>query len=94
MLSRIVRGYETDPWFAAILDTAILDIYQRLYYRGHALVVPNIPELKRTILRALHDANYAGHVGSDRFTMCNACTGGLACTLPYVSMCEAVRSVS
>ena len=66
MLSQIVRGYETDPWFASASNTAILDIYQGLYYRGHALVVPNIPELKRTILRELHDANYAGHVGSDK----------------------------
>ena len=26
----------------------------------------DIPELKRTMLRELHDVNYAGHVGSDR----------------------------
>ena len=66
MLSQIVQGYETNPWFASASNTALLDIYQGLYYRGHALVVPDLPELKRTILRELHDANYAGHVGSER----------------------------
>ena len=30
MLSQIVRGYETDPWFASASNTAILDIYQGL----------------------------------------------------------------
>ena len=95
MLSQIIKGYETDPWFAISSNTAVLDIYQGLYYRNHALVVPDIPELKRTILRELHDANYAGHVGSER-TIHNVqrmyC--GLACTDPYANMCGAARCVS
>ena len=66
MLSQIYRGYETDPWFATASHTANLDIHQGLYYKGDALVVPDIPELKRSILHELHDANYAGHVGSHR----------------------------
>ena len=66
MLSQIYRGCETDPWFASASNTANLDVYQGLYYRGDALVVPDIPELKHTILHELHDANYAGHVGSHR----------------------------
>ena len=65
-LSQIYRGYETDPWFATASHTANLDIHQGLYYKGDALVVPDIPELKRSILHELHDANYAGHVGSHR----------------------------
>ena len=58
----------THPYvtFAFASNTAILDIYQGLYYNGHALVVPDISEFKPTILRELHDANYAGHVRSDR----------------------------
>ena len=64
MLSQIYRGYETDPWFATASQTANLDIY--LYYKGDELVVPDIPELTRTILHELHDANYAGHVDSRR----------------------------
>ena len=68
MLSQIYRGCETDPWFASASHTTNLDVYQGLYYMGDALaiVVPDIPELKRTILHELHDANYAGHVGSHR----------------------------
>ena len=69
MLSQIYRGYEIDPWFATASHTANLDIHQGLYYKGDALVVPDIPELKRSILHELHDANYAGHVGGHR-TMC------------------------
>ena len=88
MLSQIIQGYETDPWFTSASNTALLDIYQGLYYRGHALVVPDLPELKRTILRELHDANYAGHVGSER-TIHN-----VLCTQPYMSMCEAVKYVN
>ena len=65
MLSQIYWGYETDPWFATASHTANLDIHQGLYYKGDALV-PNIPELKRSILHELHDANYARHVGSHR----------------------------
>ena len=95
MLSQIIKGYETDSWFASASNTALLDIYQGLYYRGHALVVPDLPELKRTILRELHDANYAGHLGSER-TIHNVqrmywCP---ACAQPYASMCEAVKYVN
>ena len=66
MLSQIIQGYSKDPWFASANNTALLEIYQGLYYKGDALVVPDMPELKRTILRELHDANYAGHVGTVR----------------------------
>ena len=66
MLSQIIQGYSTDPWFSSASNTAQLDIYQGLYYQGDALVVPDILELKRMILRELHDANYAGHVGYHR----------------------------
>ena len=68
MLSQIYRGYETDLRFASASQIADLDVYQGLYYKGDALVVPDIPELKRTILHKLHDANYAGHVGSYRIS--------------------------
>ena len=46
--------------------TAALDIYQGLYYRGDALVIPDIPELKRSGMQELHGANYSGHVGYHR----------------------------
>ena len=66
MLSQIIKGYSVDPWFQSVRNTALLEVYHGLYYRGDALVVPDIPELKRSILKELHDANYSGHVGYQR----------------------------
>ena len=56
MLSQIIQGYTTDPWFASANNVAQLDIYQGLYYKGDALAVPHIPEVKRTIMHELHVA--------------------------------------
>ncbi len=47
-------------------NTAALDLYQALYYKDDALVVPHMPDLKRTILQELHDANCSGHVSYQR----------------------------
>ena len=66
LLSQLVQGYSADSWFASARNTADLDTYQGLYYRGDALVIPDIPELKRSILQELHGANYSGHVGYHR----------------------------
>ena len=68
MLSDIIQGYTTDPWFADANHTAELDLWHDLYYKGDALVVPDIPNLKGAILKELHDANYAGHTGYHRTT--------------------------
>ena len=66
MLSMIIQGYSDDPWFATASHTDSLDEFQGLYYRGDALVVPDIPNLKKSILQGLHGANYSGHVGYRR----------------------------
>ena len=34
LLSQIIQGYTTDPWFAKGSNTAWLDIHKGLYYRG------------------------------------------------------------
>ena len=68
LLSDIIQGYTTDPWFADTNHTAELESWQGLYYKGDALVVPDIPDLKARILKELHDANYAGHCGYHRTT--------------------------
>jgi len=49
-------------------NIAQLNVVHGLYYRGDALVVLNIPELKRFILQEMPDANYSGHVGYYRTT--------------------------
>ena len=52
MLSQIVQGYGTDPWFQQEQHLAGLELYNGLFYKGDALVIP-VPELKKS--------NYCGH---------------------------------
>ena len=59
MLSDIIQGYTTDHWFADANHTAELELWHGLYYKGDALVVPDLPNLKGAILEKLHDPNYA-----------------------------------
>ena len=66
LLTQIIPGYSQDPWFEKGSNTAWLDLYQGLYYRGDALVIPDVPKLKHAILHELHDAKYSGHVGQHR----------------------------
>ena len=66
MLSQIVQGYDTDPWFQQEHHVAGLELYNGLFYKGDALVIPDNAELKNFILRELHDSNYCGHVGYHR----------------------------
>ena len=81
MLSQIYRGYETDPWFATASHTANLDIHQGLYYKGDDMSCTT-PTMQ------------AMWVVIELSTVCNACTGGLACTQPYASMCVAAKCAS
>ena len=66
MLSEIIQGYHTDPWFSNEHNRADLELYNGLYYKGDALVIPDVQKLKVAILKELHDANYSGHVGYHR----------------------------
>ena len=61
-----MQGYETGSWFQQQNNTADLELYNGLYYKQDALAIPDVTELKRFILRELHDFNYAGHVGYHR----------------------------
>ena len=63
MLSQMVQGYDTDPWFQQEHHLTGLELYNGLFYKGDALVIPNVPELTKSILKELHDSNYCGHVG-------------------------------
>ena len=66
MLSMIIQGYSDDPWFAIASHTDALDVFQGLYYRGDALVIRDILDLKKSILQELHGDNYSGHIGCHR----------------------------
>ena len=50
MLSQIVQGHDTDPWFQQEQHVAGLELYNGLFYKGDALVIPDLPELKKTHL--------------------------------------------
>ena len=41
-----VQGYDTDPWFQQEQHVAGLELYNGLFYKGDALVIPDLPELK------------------------------------------------
>ena len=66
LLTQIMQGYSLDPWFEKSSNTAWLDAHKGLYYRGDALVIPNVQKLKNAVLHELHDAKYSGHVGYHR----------------------------
>ena len=57
-------GYMSDPWFDNPENTAPLNKSEDgLWWRGPQIVVPADDELKKAIMRELHDAPYSGHVG-------------------------------
>ena len=62
----IMEGYAHDAFFANDKNTAGLILKDGLYYKNGAVVVPNVKSLKLQILKGLHDASYAGHVGHHR----------------------------
>ena len=68
MLSQIIQGYASDPWFADTNNTADLERWHGLYCKDDALVTPDLPDLKVKILKELHDSTYAGRVAYYRTT--------------------------
>ena len=63
LLCQIMQGYDSDPWFSKQSNLVDLELYNGLYYKGNALIIPDDPDLKMFILKKLHDANNSGHVG-------------------------------
>jgi hypothetical protein len=68
IVADILAGYANDPWFAEEANIAKegLRLESGAYFKGTALVVPNIAAVRAGILQELHDSNYAGHVGIHR----------------------------
>ena len=57
------EGYKRDPWFAEPKNLAELSHDRGLFFRGDALVIPDVPELKQQCLHEVHDSIYSGHFG-------------------------------
>ena len=59
----IAQGYERDPWFTqANIASQYLELVDNLYYKGSALVLPDIP-LRFEVMSACHDSVWSGHFG-------------------------------
>ena len=71
LLLRIQESYETDPLYGS---SAALEREQHklsmasdgCYERGSAVAVPADKEIRRSIIRELHDSPYVGHFGIHR----------------------------
>ena len=66
LVPAIKRGYETDAYFADEANTAKLTLRNGMHYNGDVIVIPDVRVIKVRILKGLHDAAYAGHVGGRR----------------------------
>ena len=68
IVADILAGYANDPWFAEEANIAKEDLRceSGAYFKGAALAVPNITDVRAGILQELHDSKYAGHVGIHR----------------------------
>ena len=63
-VAEIMAGYAFDKYFADEKLAAALTLKDGLYYKGNAVVVPNVWSIK--VQKGLHDATYAGHTGIHR----------------------------
>ena len=63
MVSQMHAGYRSDPWFRDAKNTSSLTYRDGLWWTEDAVVVPNLPAVRKGILHELHDAPYSGHVG-------------------------------
>ena len=64
--SMVLEGYETDKYFQTEVNTRHLEMLNGYWWKKGALVIPDIRELKDTLLHEVHEANYAGHPGVTR----------------------------
>ena len=65
-LDRIRAGYEADAWFANQRNLTSLALRDGLWWKGDQLVIPNIPDIRTSIMHELHDAPYSGHLGVEK----------------------------
>ena len=64
---QLLAGYRTDPYFRATENLRYFDTDEHhLFYLRGRLCIPDIPELKRKLMREHHEAPYASHPGVKR----------------------------
>ncbi len=62
----IQAAYLQDEWFLHKTNLQHIELRNGFWWKGNALVVPNVPALKQAYMHKAHDATFSGHVGSDR----------------------------
>ena len=72
LLPKFIEGYKTDPYFIKGKKSRDITVNkERLYMKGQnkeslRIMVPEVEELRTSIMRKLHDSPAAGHPGRDR----------------------------
>ena len=61
--ARIRAGYVADPWFQDPRNLAKLKSESGLWWKDDCVVVPDVPQLRKEILREFHDTPWSGHFG-------------------------------
>jgi hypothetical protein len=62
----IVEGYSSDPWFASATNVQSLSQHDGLFWKDHAVVIPNVASLRSEIFRFCHDHPLSGHGGQQK----------------------------
>ena len=65
-LTTLQNGYSLDGNYQLKHFTDQLTLSDGIYYKGHAIAVPNDPTIFAAIMSLLHDAPLAGHIGGRR----------------------------
>lgn len=67
---RLQAGYAADPWFQvpSNLEGLQQQGQHSLWYKGDALVIPDVPELRNECIAQVHDDPWAGHFGVTKTT--------------------------
>ncbi len=64
LLDALRQAYAADPAYGDPATHSAFEFEDGLWYWGHKIVVPNIPELHARIIREHHDVPWAGHRGA------------------------------
>ena len=60
---RCVAGYAEDPYFRDEQNAVDKTLRQGLWWVGDRLVIPDVSNLRETVIREMHDPPYKGHPG-------------------------------
>jgi hypothetical protein len=65
-VDQVKAGYPQDPWFCNKANTSPLQFCNGLYFRGKAVAIPSIGDLRAHLIRECHATPYAAHPGRDK----------------------------